>query len=33
MAQMLRELLDSNNLETKGITLNELAKITHISIT
>jgi len=30
---MLRELLDSNNLDTKGITLNELAKISGISNT
>jgi transcriptional regulator with XRE-family HTH domain len=30
---MLREILDSNNLDTKGITLNELAKISGISNT
>lgn len=33
MSQMLRELLDSNNLDAKGITLNELAKISGISNT
>lgn len=33
MSQMLKELLDSNNLDTKGITLNELAKISGISNT
>ena len=33
MSQILRELLDSTNLDTKGITLNELAKISGISNT